>query len=124
MYVAQSAIISSWFRGKELSFAFGMNLSFGRLSASLNGPIETAAYGFDGVGFALLVGFIICCFSLIMAFLLVWIDSWAAKKDNIQVTIGEDEKFRVKDLRHFKVLPFWLVTTSCLFIYMVIFPYV
>ena len=83
MYVAQSAIISAWFKGKELSFAFGMNLCIGRLSASLNGPVETAAYDFGGVGFAFLVGFILCCFSEFMAISLVWIDVWAARKDNV-----------------------------------------
>ena len=101
-----------------------MNLSFGRLSASLNGPIETAANDHGGVGFALLVGFITCIFSLCMAIFLVWIDRWAAKRDNVQVVISEDEKFRIKDLRHFNGLPFWLVTSSCLVVYMVIFPYV
>ena len=37
MSVAQSAIISNWFKGKELSFAFGLNLSVSRLGSVLNG---------------------------------------------------------------------------------------
>ena len=31
MGVAQSSIISVWFKGKELAFALGLNLSVGRL---------------------------------------------------------------------------------------------
>ena len=124
MTVAQSAIVSSWFQGKELSFAFGINLSVARIGSSINGPVETALGNNQGLGFALLVGFFICCFSLVMAFLLVGIDYWAAKKDNVQVAISDDEKFKFSDLKKFNGLPYWLVTGSCVIIYMVIFPYV
>ena len=79
MTVSQSAIVSSWFAGKELSFAFGINLSVARIGSSINGPVETSAAKSHGVGYALLIGFFICCFSLLMAFGLVWIDWWAAK---------------------------------------------
>ena len=124
MTVAQSAIVSCWFRGKELSFAFGINLSVARIGSSINGPVETSAAENVSVGFALLIGFFICCFSLVMAFILVWIDAWAAKKDGVTATLSEDEKFKFKDLKEFNRLPFWLVTMSCVIIYMVIFPYV
>ena len=42
MTVAQSAIVSAWFQGKELSFAFGINLSVARIGSSINGPVETS----------------------------------------------------------------------------------
>lgn len=99
MTVAQSAIVSSWFAGKELSFAFGINLSVARIGSSINGPVETHLSENVSVGFALLVGFFICVFSLLMAFLLVGIDYWAAKKDGVSLTISEDEKFKCKDLK-------------------------
>jgi len=124
MTVSQSAIVSSWFAGKELSFAFGINLSVARIGSSINGPVETAAADSHGVGYALLIGFFICCFSLLMALGLVWIDWWAAKKDGIVVTLTEEDKFKLKDLKQFNRLPFWLVTLSCVAIYMVVFPYV
>ena len=124
MTVAQSAIVSAWFQGRELAFAFGINLSVARIGSSINGPVETALADDYNVGFALLVGFFICCFSLIMAFLLVWIDAWAAKKDGVKLEISDDEKFKLSDLKEFNRLPFWLVTFSCVIIYMVIFPYV
>ena len=99
-------------------------MSVARIGSSINGPVETALAANVSVGFALLVGFYICCFSLLMAFLLCWIDWWAAKKDNVKVEISEDEKFKFSDLKQFNGLPFWLVTLSCVIIYMVIFPYV
>ena len=99
MTVAQSAIVSAWFQGKELSFAFGINLSVARIGSSINGPVETTIADNSSVGTALLVGFFICCFSLIMAFLLVWIDAWAAKKDNINTALSDEDKFKVSDLK-------------------------
>lgn len=116
--------MSSWFAGKELSFAFGINLSVARIGSSINGPVETYLADNVSVGFALLVGFFICCFSLVMGFLLVGIDIWAAKKDDVKIVISEDEKFKFSDLKKFNGLPFWLVTMSCVTLYMVIFPYV
>ena len=40
MTVGQSAIVSSWFKGNELNFAFGLRLSVARLGATINGPVE------------------------------------------------------------------------------------
>ena len=128
MSVAQSAVVSSWFQGSELAFAFGINLSVARIGSSINGPVETYFASEYNVGFALLVGFFVCCFSLVMAILLVWIDAWAAKKDRVDAAISDEDKFKISDLRQFACcrerLPFWLVTLSCVIIYMVIFPYV
>ena len=42
MTVAQSAIVSQWFKGNELQFAFGVNLSVARVGSFINGPVVTA----------------------------------------------------------------------------------
>jgi nitrate/nitrite transporter NarK len=39
MSVAQSSIVSVWFKGNELSFAMGLNLSVSRLGSVLNGIV-------------------------------------------------------------------------------------
>jgi len=54
------------------------------LGSAINGPIVAYVAASAGVGTALLVGLGVCLFSLVMAGLLAWIDSWAAKKDNVQ----------------------------------------
>lgn len=107
-----------------MAFAFGINLSVARVGSSVNGPVVTIIADNSSVGNALLVGFFICLFSLCMAFLLVWIDWWAEKKDGNKVEISDDEKFKFSDLKKFNRLPFWLVVFSCVIIYMVIFPYI
>ena len=124
MTVAQSAIVASWFQGKELAFAYGLVLSVARIGSSVNGPVEAGLAEKYSVGFALLIGFYICVFSLVMALLLVWIDAWAAKKDGASAKLTEAEKFKLSDLKQFNRLPFWLATASCTICYMVIFPYV
>ena len=79
------------------------------------------------VGLALLVGFGVCIFSLFMALLLAFIDYWAEKKDGVKVELSEDEKFKMEDLKGFcskERIPYWLVTGSCVAIYMVVFIYI
>jgi hypothetical protein len=39
MSVGQSAIVSKWFKGKELSMALGLNISFSRLGSVVNGIV-------------------------------------------------------------------------------------
>lgn len=106
-----------------------------RVGSFINGPVVTSiAEPKPGqpetdvhVGLALLVGFAICVFSLVMAFLLAFIDLWAEKKDGIKVELSEDEKFKMRDLKDFctkERLPYWLVTGSCVSIYMVVFIYI
>ena len=70
-----------------------------------------------------MIGFGICIFSLCIAICLVLIDRWAEKKDNVTVEKDPNDAFRCKDIIDFR-LPFWLVTGSCVVIYMVIFIYI
>ena len=39
MSVAQSAIVSKWFKGKELAMALGLNISISRLGSVVNGIV-------------------------------------------------------------------------------------
>ena len=74
MQVAQSAIVSAWFKGKELAFAMGLNLSVARLGSVINGALIPTVYDQSGLGMALTVGFILCCFSLACAFGMIILD--------------------------------------------------
>jgi MFS family permease len=42
--VAQSAIVSKWFKGKELAMALGLNISISRLGSVINGMIVPKIY--------------------------------------------------------------------------------
>lgn len=123
MSVAQSAIVANWFKGKELSFAFGINLSVARLGSVLTGLTQPTMATNHNIGFAAYMGLIVCLISLGSAFALVFIDRWAEKKDGKSLKLSDEEKFKCKDITEFK-LPFWLISISCVFVYMTIFPYI
>jgi MFS family permease len=80
MSVAQSAIVSVWFKGKELAFALGVNMSISRLGSVLNAAVVPSVYESSGLGPALMVGFLICVFSLFNAVGLVWLDNKREKE--------------------------------------------
>jgi MFS family permease len=44
MQVAQSALVSAWFKGKELAFAMGLNLSVARLGSVINAAVIPTVY--------------------------------------------------------------------------------
>jgi MFS family permease len=58
--VANSAILSIWFRGKELAFAFGLNLSIARLGSVFNNLLSPALATSFNIQFALWFGVILC----------------------------------------------------------------
>lgn len=97
MTVSQSAIVSQWFKGKELAFAFGINLSVSRLGSVINGIVEPKiAGGEGGVGAALWVGFGVCVFSWFCGLVLVFIDKYADTKDGSVAKLSDDDKFKWK----------------------------
>lgn len=127
MQVAQSAVISLWFKGKELAFALGLNLSVARLGSVINGVVVPSVYDQAGLGTALMVGFGICLFSLANACGMAWLDRRAEKKNEersgAEGEQGEEEGFQFEDLYSFNS-SFWLLTGSCVLTYMSVFPYI
>lgn len=77
MSVAQSSIVSVWFKGKELAFALGLNLSVARLGSVINAAIVPAVYDKHGLGMALGVGCILCGFSVLCAIGIACVDKKA-----------------------------------------------
>ena len=124
MGVAQSAMVSVWFKGKELAFALGLNMSMARLGSVANAAIIPSVYDDSGLGMALAVGFLICLFSLANAMGLVWLDRKAEKTNpnSESAAVAEDEKFKWSDIWSFNA-SYWLLTGSCVITYMTIFPY-
>jgi len=94
MSVAQSTIVASWFKGKELALAYGLNISVSRLGSVWNSNTVPEYYDNKGLGFALFFGFIICCFSLLNAFGMAALDKYAETKDpSTKAALADDEKF-------------------------------
>ena len=81
MSVAQSAIVSVWFKGKELNLAMGLNISIARLGSVANGFIVPVLYNNLGLGFSLMFGFFVCVFSFANAIGIYILDNKAIKCD-------------------------------------------
>lgn len=135
MSVAQSAFVSIWFKGKELAFAFGVNISVARLGSVIQAASVPPLYEAGGLPLPMLVGLIICVFSLVNAFGMVFLER-ADKKIMGKAQVKDEKKgaetaekkndeeaFKLSDLKTFR-LPFWLLTISCVATYMSIFPYI
>lgn len=108
--------------------ALGLNISVSRLGSVINGFVVPVIYNEDhpnNLGLALLSGFIICIFSLVCAFLLVFLDKRADNVDGkgeVKV-LTEEDKFKFSDIKTFNK-SFWLLCFSCVIVYMAIFPYI
>jgi nitrate/nitrite transporter NarK len=85
-------MVSSWFKGKELAFAFGLNLSISRLGSVINAAVVPAVYDSNGLGAALLVGFSLACVSLALSFGMAFLDQKA--EERAQVTDSLDGRER------------------------------
>ena len=67
MGVANSAILSEWFKGRELAFAFGINLSISRLGSVINNLVSPVLADSIDIQFALWFGVILCGASVLSA---------------------------------------------------------
>eukprot|EP00331_Platyophrya_macrostoma_P028451 CAMPEP_0176444524 /NCGR_PEP_ID=MMETSP0127-20121128/23114_1 /TAXON_ID=938130 /ORGANISM="Platyophrya macrostoma, Strain WH" /LENGTH=462 /DNA_ID=CAMNT_0017830049 /DNA_START=22 /DNA_END=1410 /DNA_ORIENTATION=+ len=116
--VAQSAIVSKWFRGKELAFALGFNISVARLGSSIN-SVATPMMAKDGdLWIPALVGVCFCALSTCCGIGLSYMDKESDRREGITkaTEISPDEQIQFSDIKNFRAL-FWLLLTSCLLIY-------
>lgn len=122
MIVAITTVIARWFRGKELSFAFGLNLTIARLGSFL--ALNSPSWGKDlyinwqnplwiSVGAGVIA--LIC---LIMYY---FIDNYAEKNFTLQKE-GSQDKIVLKDIFNFGK-SFWFITFLCITFYSAIFPF-
>jgi MFS family permease len=119
--VAVSASLARWFKGKELSFAFGLNLTICRLGsfAALNSPTwARAAYANWRWPFLIAVGFSVFC---VLAAIVYWILEVNAEK---KYRLGDTSTDKVvfSDLFRFGI-SYWYVVALCVTFYSAIFPF-
>ncbi len=80
LIVANSALLADWFKGKELAFAFGINLSFARVFSVVNNVVSPALTTSVGLLFAMWFGTIMCAVSVFSVILTIPIDRNLDKK--------------------------------------------
>jgi len=122
LIVAVTTAIAKWFRGKELSFAFGINLTIARLGsfAALNSPSWASKYFENWRGPLLIsVAFGVIC---VAGAIIYWIlESSAEKKYQIS-TAGETDKVVWSDVFRFGT-SYWFIVALCITFYSGIFPF-
>jgi MFS family permease len=86
--VGNSAVLSIWFKGKELAFAFGLNLSIARLGSVINNQVSPAIASGVDIQFALWFGVILCGTSILSVLAIAAIDK------QVEATLKEGQSFR------------------------------
>jgi MFS family permease len=119
--VAVTAALARWFKGKELSFAFGINLTICRLGsfAALNSPTwARAAYANWRWPFLIALGLSVFC---IIGAIVYWILEVQAEK-SFQLGEASTDKVVFKDLFKFGI-SYWYIVALCVTFYSAIFPF-
>jgi MFS family permease len=121
LIVAVTTAIAKWFKGKELSFAFGVNLTIARLGsfAALNSPSWAKAY-FDSWQGPLLISVAFGTMCIVGAVFYWLLEVKAAK--NYSLGEGATDKVVLKDLFKFGV-SYWYIVALCITFYSGIFPF-
>lgn len=122
MIVAITTIIARWFKGKELSFAFGLNLTVARLGSFL--ALNSPSWGkglyeyWQSPLWITVAGGVFALFCIIVYYVL---DLYASKKYEMPKE-GQQDKINFKEVFKFGK-SFWFITALCVTFYSAMFPF-
>ncbi|MBV8477267.1 MAG: MFS transporter [Acidobacteria bacterium] len=122
LIVAVTTAIAKWFRGKELSFAFGINLTIARMGTWLaqNSPTwAKSAYSNWQTPWIIGVAFVTLC---VIGPILYWILEVRAEKRYKLGQAGHADKIVASDLFKFGT-SYWYLVALCAIFYSAIFPF-
>src|SRR3989339_1758483 len=122
MIVAITTVIARWFKGKELSFAFGLNLTVARLGSflALNSPTwGKSLYDYWQSPLWITVG--AGAFAVVCIIVFYFVDQYCDKRYNLEKEGGQD-KVVFKELFSFG-RSFWFITLLCVTFYSAMFPF-
>ena len=121
LIVAETVALARWFKGKELSFAFGINLTICRLGsfAALNSPTWARA-AYANWRWPFLIAFGVSTLSVIAAAVYWLLEVYAEKRFRLGET--STDKVVLGDLFKFG-LSYWLIVALCIVFYSAIFPF-
>jgi len=130
MIVAVTTVLAKWFRGKELSFAFGINLTIARLAsvAADNSPTwaHTVYYPQGSSGPASWQGPLLIAVGAgvlsVATALVYWVLETRAEGRYELGKAGEVDKLEFRGIFRFNV-SYWLVVGLCFTFYSAIFPF-
>jgi len=122
LIVAITTALAKWFKGKELSFAFGINLTIARLgSVSADWSPTWAKGAYDGWQGPLVIAAVIGVLVLISALAYGALEKIASRRYQLGGA-GETDKLVLSDFFLFS-RSFWFVVLLCVTFYSAIFPF-
>ncbi len=122
LIVAQMAMVSRWFKGKEMALAFGMTLTVSRIGTMFSfNTGELIAHRFGGYHYSLVAAVLFCLVSMASNVIYILMDRHGENVLNLkQQESGEKIVFR--NIREYKS-SYWFVTFLCVTFYSAIFPF-
>jgi len=119
--VAVTTALAKWFKGKELGFANGLNITLSRLGSfvALNSPTwARSAYANWRMPFLIAFGFAVLC---VVGAIVYWVLEVKAEE---KYRLGEvsTDKVVFHDLFKFS-MSYWLIVALCVTFYSAIFPF-
>ena len=122
MIVAVTTIIARWFKGKELSFAFGLNLTVARLGSflALNSPTwgkSLYEYWQSPLWITVYAG----VFAFLCIVVYFFLDVYSSKNYSMP-SEGSQDKIIFKEIFQFHK-SFWYITALCVTFYSAMFPF-
>src|SRR5246127_799603 len=122
LIVAVPTATAKWFRSKELSFAFGINLMLSRLGSWLaqNSP-TWAKFAYSNWRSPLLISVVFGSFCVIGAVIYWALEVYAEKKYELRQA-GSTDKVVFRDIYKFG-LSYWYIVALCIVFYSAIFPF-
>jgi MFS family permease len=124
MIVAITASLGHWFKGRQLGFALGINLSIARAgsyAADLSPSWASGAYA-SGWRAPLLIAFGFAVISFISAAVYWAVERSAARRVALHQTAGGTDRVIWSDLWRFD-RSYWYIVGLCVTFYSVIFPF-
>lgn len=122
LIVSITTTLAKWFKGKELSFAFGLNLTIARLGsfAALNSPTWAKSL-YDNWQGPLLISFVASLISVLAVLSYFVVDVWARRKYVLSEEKKQDRVI-IKDVLKYNSA-FWFITLLCVTFYSAMFPF-
>ena len=122
LIVAVTTALAKWFKGKELSFAFGINLTIARLGsfAADNSPTWAKSF-YTGWQQPLQLAALISLFC-VLGGLVYWILESLAERRYTLGEAGEIDKLVLRDVVKFNP-SFWFIVALCVTFYSAVFPF-
>ncbi len=122
LIVAVTTALGKWFIGKELSFAFGINLTIARLGsfAADNSPTFFKSY-FTSWDLPLMIAVIMAFISVITALAYWYLDSYAKNNYHMKPE-AKQEKVVLREVLAFSK-SYWFIVLLCVTFYSGIFPF-